>query len=173
MENRILPAENEVVSERERLCRWLEDEAEDRMKQAISRSEMAKSARGATAKELRAAKMLAEEMAGHPLRGVSTDPADADRESDIQDRIAAKLEKEARLLSKWADLLRNSESAESRLAELSTIVDILRELYEECQPDGDRSPADVYYARVIMRDRLYEVFPKIAALVPPVEKGEK
>ncbi|HUD73843.1 MAG TPA: hypothetical protein VMQ76_02135 [Terracidiphilus sp.] len=84
--------------ELQKLHDWLRNEAEERMKSAISRKDSAAYLRGATASELRDATALAEKMAGHKLLSVPG-------YEGIQERVAAKLESEARQLSAWTDLL--------------------------------------------------------------------
>jgi hypothetical protein len=63
-----------------------------------------------TAADLREAKKIAEQMAGHKLDLVSTKPKDNIAYCDMQDRIAEKLETESRQLSAYADFLRTIQS---------------------------------------------------------------
>lgn len=105
---------------------WLQNEAEERMKQVMGREEMARSMRGATAKELREAKITAEKMSGHKLHGVSATVEDAQRSAGIDERIAAKLDTEARQLSAWADYLLSGSGAAVSASPLTLIP-------EQCQ----------------------------------------
>lgn len=93
------------------LIDYLLNESEAKFAQAHSRRPKA-SERNMTAKELRDAKRMAEQMTGRKLDLVSTSVADNIAHCDMQDRIADKLEKEARQLDTWAKLLQNFESSE-------------------------------------------------------------
>ena len=84
---------------------WLQNEAEERMKQALGRKDGADCMRNASKSELKAGKRLAENMSGYKLRGVTTDVESNKQHVATQDRIAAKLESQARQLSAWADYL--------------------------------------------------------------------
>jgi hypothetical protein len=97
--------EENKTSKFKEIADWLQNEAEERMKQAMSREEMARAMRAATPQELRAAKMTAEKMSGKKLNGVSATVEAAQKSAGIDERIAAKLDAEARKLSAWADYL--------------------------------------------------------------------
>lgn len=88
------------------LCDWLENKAEDLMKNAIARRESERVMRGLTRKELVEAKRMAEQMVGRKLPGAIASVSDNKRNADIQIRIAEKYEAESRQLSAWADSLR-------------------------------------------------------------------
>ena len=102
------------MSELKEIADWLQNQADERMKQAIGRRDGAKMMANATAEDLRSAKALAEKMSGHKLPGVSTDVESSKRDATIQDRIAEKLDAEARQLSAWADYLLGSNAPETK-----------------------------------------------------------
>jgi hypothetical protein len=87
------------------LVDWLEREATQRIQNAKSRREYSSAVRNATTAELRYAKDLAEKMAGHRLE-VSASKKAAAESADIDDRIASKLEAEARQLKQWAEAMK-------------------------------------------------------------------
>lgn len=82
---------------------WLETEAAKLTRDANGRRSSARAMRTATPAELRAAKATAEKMHGRKLPGVSASVESARADANMNDSIAAKLETEARQLSKWAD----------------------------------------------------------------------
>ncbi len=94
------------------LTAWLLTEAEARTNSAESRRDTAATMRGATAEELRAAKKTAEQMHGRKLPRVSATVESAQKSAEIDERIAAKLENEARQLLAWADCLRKIAAAQ-------------------------------------------------------------
>ena len=91
------------------LADWLDNKAEEQMKHAISRENEARVMRGATAAELRSAKRMAEKMSGRKLDMVDSTKDGARAGAEVQERIAAKLECEARQLSAWAEAVRAKE----------------------------------------------------------------
>ncbi len=93
------------MSDLSELRDWLLNESEELMKRSISRRDGANSTRGASEKELRSGKRMAEKMFGRKLDLVSTKECDNNLAVEIQDRIADKLEKQARQLAAWAELL--------------------------------------------------------------------
>ena len=85
---------------------WLRTESQQRLQAANSRRVYASAERDATTEDLRIAHAIAEGMAGRSLR--RTTRAEAKRSADIQDRIAAKLEREAAMLIRFADYVASS-----------------------------------------------------------------
>ena len=65
--------------------------------------------RDASEGDLKKSKRMAEKMAGRKLNMVSVSVADNEQQVAIQDRIANKLEAEARQLSAWAELLKRQK----------------------------------------------------------------
>lgn len=84
---------------------WLRKESDKCLKQAAGRRDSASAMKDATVEELRAAKRLAEKMAGRKLPRISTDVKSANEDAQLQDRIATKLESEALQFTEWADHL--------------------------------------------------------------------
>jgi hypothetical protein len=87
-----------MKDELQKLHDWLSNEAEERMKAAMGRKSSAACLKGATASDLREAKALAEKMSGRKFVSVPG-------YENIQERVAVKLEAEAKQLSAWADLV--------------------------------------------------------------------
>jgi folate-dependent phosphoribosylglycinamide formyltransferase PurN len=84
---------------------WLRKEAESRISAASSRRANAKSMREATAEDLRTAKRMAEKMSGKKLDKVSVTTESAKASASLDEKIAAKLEDEARQLLVWSGYL--------------------------------------------------------------------
>jgi len=85
------------------LVEWLRKQSEEAKQHAKSRREDAEANRKATPEEHRAAKKMAEQMSGRKLTGVKIDKKSIAEHIRIQERIADKLESEARQLDAWAD----------------------------------------------------------------------
>lgn len=90
-----------MESMRQDITSYLQARAADLRKQARSRHAMADTTRNATSDQLKAAKKTAELMHGHELHGVSISVESAQQSASTDERIAAKLESEADLLSTW------------------------------------------------------------------------
>jgi hypothetical protein len=125
------------------LVDWLDEEAETVMKQAIARRGTADVMRGATAKELRDAKKMAEQMAGRPLNLASDTVKQAREDARMYDSISAKLEKKARQLSAWADTLRaiqpqaESDQPSGEVAARQPGLDIIDKFLDDHCGDAD------------------------------------
>jgi hypothetical protein len=95
----IVSCPNEIQRD---IVKWLREQSAERMREASARR-CSDEMRNSTLQELKDAKKLAEKMAGRKLSPASLD---ANKQyCDMQDRIANKLEVEAKKLSEWADYL--------------------------------------------------------------------
>jgi hypothetical protein len=94
------------VSEFTDIAAWLQNEAEELAKAAMSREDMARNLRDSTVADLKGAKILAEKMSGRKLPAVKTSLRSARIDAEVQEKIAAKLTAESLQLTKWADFLR-------------------------------------------------------------------
>lgn len=88
------------------ITKWLRTKAEEVSKQAASR-QISEDLRNATVAELKQSRALAEKMAGHKMPYASVSVKAHRAYCDMQDRIRAKLEVEAKQLSEWAEFLEN------------------------------------------------------------------
>lgn len=92
------------LRETEKLAEYLQNKAEQLMKQVVARREAAACLTGASLSDLKAAKRIAEQMSGrkHPPISMKKNARDA----GIQNSIATKLEAESLCLNGWAEMIR-------------------------------------------------------------------
>lgn len=137
------------AAEKKSLVFWLEDHAESLMESAMARREYAECDRNATAKDLKAAKKMAEKMSGRKLDLVSATVEEAKRNVLMYEAIADKLEAEARMLSQFAAEYQELVTAAKEVAAIKRARD--------CSHDAEWDYCDACLALERLRTALQKV----------------